>query len=341
MLETRDLMAFTSLGFSLPNLIVSGQVSQTAAWKGPLGITATVQNIGTSTTTEPISQAPGDTSSADAPSSTVTVFLTQHKHSNAGAVDIGTLTIPALAQNSLEQVSGTLTLPSIPAGFNASKGHYFIRLVANGTSTVAEGNVKMNVSKPIPVTIIGTALPEVVSPALYVPPTMQPGDTIAPVIDLANIGTADTSTQGTLQVALVASTTPDFNLGSSIIQLFKIPNIPVSTAAGTTSSVLTNATGVEIGTLTTGGNTAVITASPVTLPASPNGYYIGVVVDPYGVFDELSEPSNLLEVIHVVGPAINGLPPAGLVSAPLTYAFPNSASGSIVGVSNGSSSTIG
>ena len=55
-LEARELMAFSSLGFSLPNLTISGVVGSTAAWGGTLGLTASVDNIGASSITNPIAQ---------------------------------------------------------------------------------------------------------------------------------------------------------------------------------------------------------------------------------------------------------------------------------------------
>jgi len=65
-LETRDLMAFSTLGYSLPNLTVSGTAGSSAAWGGTLGVTAYVANVGSSTITNPIAQAPGDPTTADA-----------------------------------------------------------------------------------------------------------------------------------------------------------------------------------------------------------------------------------------------------------------------------------
>ena len=68
--------------------------------------------------------------------------------------------------------------------------------------------------------------------ALDVPSVMQPGDTIAPTFQITNLGSASTASQGSVQVALVESTTPDFNLGSKIIALYTLPKaIPGQSAA--------------------------------------------------------------------------------------------------------------
>jgi hypothetical protein len=322
-------MAFTTLGFSLPYLIVNAEAGDRAAWNGTLSITATVQNVGSSTTTEPLNQAPGSSSSADSAASNIEVLLTPHKRSLSGAIDIGYLTAPAISQNSLEQVTGTLTLPSMPTGLPSAHTHFYVRLVSNYGGAVLTANDRSHTSKPIPVRVIGTALPELQAVKLYVPPTMQPGDTIAPVIEVANLGTADTSTQGTLEVALVASTTPSFTVGSSIIAIYDVANIPPASNTPT-STTISNA----LDSVQTANNVVTITGSNVTLPTSPNGYYLGVVVDPYGEFSQLSLPSNLLEVIHVVGPAINGLPAAGVLSSAYTNLFPSPVSGTAVGVTS-------
>src|SRR5580658_2015565 len=77
-LESRELMAFSSLGFSLPQLVVTGTAGPRASWGGTLNVSVYLQNIGASTTTEPTAQAPGDTSQADAGDSTIAVVLTPH-----------------------------------------------------------------------------------------------------------------------------------------------------------------------------------------------------------------------------------------------------------------------
>ncbi len=87
-LESRALLASSSLGFSLPDLTITGQAGPRAAWGGVLDVSAILQNIGASTTTEPFSQAPattaptpgspyGSTSTADAPDTTVAVLLSR------------------------------------------------------------------------------------------------------------------------------------------------------------------------------------------------------------------------------------------------------------------------
>src|SRR5262245_27957721 len=224
-LEARDLMAFSTLGFSLPDLTVTGIAGPRAAWGGTLSVTARIINTGSSTITNPIAQFPGAASTADAPASTVAVVLTPRRHSLAGAFTLGTFQAPAVPQNNLQQVTQSFTLPSQPPSrFTARPGaRFFIRLVVNPNNLMLENDTTNNMSRPIPVTVAAQALPELRAIALYVPPVMQPGDTIAPTISVANFGTA---ASGPVQVALVASTTRSFTVGSSIVALYNIANIP-------------------------------------------------------------------------------------------------------------------
>ncbi len=311
-LEARDLMAASSLGFSLPDLTISGISGSPAAWGGTLGITATLDNIGSSTAPNPIAQAPGNLSTADAPASTIAVLITPHRHSLKGAIEVGTFDAPAISQNSLEQVTSSVTLPSRPAGFAGPGGRFFIRLVANADGSVYEANQDNNVSRPTPVSVVSAALPELRVVSLGVPASLQPGDTIEPQITIANFGSAPSGTP--VQVALVESTTKSFTVGSSIIALYDIESsIP--------------------GAYQPGSNTLTFTAPAVTLTTTPAKYYLGVVIDPDGLINQLSTPKNVFEQIHVVGPANSGLPPAGVVSSANDQPFPLPPTGTFIGIS--------
>ena len=79
-------------------------------------------------------------------------------------------------------------------------------------------------------------------------------------------------------------------------------------------------------------NVETFTGTAVTLPTSPSKYYLGLVTDPYNTIKQLSLPANRLELIHTVGPATSGLPPAGVVSTPLSpHRFPNPPDGVPIG----------
>jgi len=80
-------------------------------------------------------------------------------------------------------------------------------------------------------------------------------------------------------------------------------------------------------------NVETYTGAAVTLPTTPSTYYLGVVIDPYNTLTQLSLPANRLELIRTVGPATSGLPPAGVVSTPLSPIpqFPNPPDGVPIG----------
>ncbi len=328
-LEARELLAFSDLGFSLPDLIISGEAGRTAAWGGTLSISAFVQNIGASTITEPTQQAPGASSTSDAPVTSVAVYLTPHKHSLAGAILLTTLSVPSISQNSVYELNtAPIALPSHPQGFAGAGGVFYVRLMANSSGTAFEANPANNVSKPIPVKVVDRALPKLRAIALGVPPVMQPGDTISPTIEVENFGTAGTISQGSVDVALVASVTPTFTAGSSIIYLQTISiNIPALSETPTQGNPATF--GEQ--NLVPPSNVVTFTIPPVTLPTSPLTYYLGVVVDPYGTLNQLSVPKNALELIQRVGPPIANLPPAGVVGSANTGVFPTPANGQLIG----------
>ncbi len=78
-------------------------------------------------------------------------------------------------------------------------------------------------------------------------------------------------------------------------------------------------------------NVVSITGAAVTLPTSPQKYYLGIVIDPAGKINQLSLPKNNFELIHVVGPP-DGLPPAGVVSTTPSESFPSPPSGVPIGI---------
>lgn len=352
-LEGRQLLSYSSLGYSLPDLQISGLAGPVASWGSTYQVTVVLQNTGASTITEPLSLVPASEvavgpdgslvppyyvpSSADAAASQVGIYLAPRTHSLAGAIEIGTATAPALTQNNIERFNVSLTLPQQPAGFRAA-GVDYIRLVANETHSVLESKFSNNVSAPIPVRFISQALPQLQATALDVPDSMQPGDTIVPTFQITNLGTANTDTQGPVQVALVASVTPDFNLGSSIVALDTLPSgIPGQSSAPVKNSARHHARlqGATIynNNVTPAQNVETFTGAAVTLPTSPSTYFLGLVIDPFNSLTQLSLPANRLELIHVVGPPISGLPPAGVVSTALSPVpqFPNPSDGVLIG----------
>ena len=253
---------------------------------------------------------------------------------------LDTVTEPAVSQNDIQRFSVSLTLPSRPAGFRAS-GIYYIRVVADLNQTVVLSSGSNTTSSPIPVRFISQALPELETTALDLPDVMQPGDTVAPTFQITNLGTANTDTQGPVEVALVASTTPDFNLGSSIVGLYTLPTgIPGQSDTPVSNNAKHHArlsrSKLQTQNVTPLNNVETFTGAAVTLPTSPATYYVGVVIDPYNKLNQLALPANRLEQIRTVGPATSGLPPAGVVSTPLNPVpqFPNPSDGVLIGSVN-------
>ena len=292
---------------SLPDLQANGFAAPVASWGGPLAITVNFQNIGSSQITEPLSLAPGSISSADAAASAIAVYAVRNPHSGIrGGVLVGTLSAPAIAQNALIQFTQTITLPNRPAGFPGDGGRIFLVLRTNSNLTFPENDRTNNTSAPIPVSI-QAPLPELAVVGFDVPPVMQPGDTIQPNIRVANFGPADTVTQGPVQVAVVASTTPNFNKGSSIVALYTVDNIFGQSRAPSKGPVFGDAN------LNPPLNVITISGAPVTLPGSPSVYFFGVVVDPFNQIKQLQKvpqfvrPANPFSLSRKVGPPIDGL----------------------------------
>ena len=334
-LEKRTLLSFSTLGYSLPDLTITGETGPRAAWGGTIDVSVYLDNIGASSTTEPMSQLPpteqqaagslyGSTSASDAPDSMIEVVLTKSPHSLKGAVTLGTFEAPPLNQNSVEQVTDAFTLPARPKGFPAASGKFYVWFFANSTGSFQEVTRTNNLSKPVAVQLTGQALPELRVVGLSVPSRMQAGDTINPTISIENLGTADS---GPVTVDLVESLTKSFTVGSSIIASYTVTNVPAASKAPT------------------GGNFRTVNqrkphgpakhrdhyGGVITLSTTPKHYYLGVVVDPTGAIKQLSLPANALQAIHDVGPPIRHLPPAGVISNANTEQFPSPASGVPVG----------
>ncbi len=252
-------------------------------------------------------------------------MITPHRSLKHG-VTIGTFQAPPVGQNSIEQIAESFTLPSRPAGFPGGGHTFFVHLIVNSTSSVLEANRGNNFSTPIPVKIASQALPELRATGLDVQSPLEPGDTIVPTITVSNLGTAPTS--GPVEVALVASTTKSFTVGSSIVALYEVAaSIPAASQVppgGVISAFSQTASILD--------NSYTFSGPAVTLPTSPATYYLGVVVDPYGKISQLSTPRNALSQIDQVGPNDSGLPPAGVISTGNPNPFPLPASGVFIGI---------
>ena len=299
-LEGRQLLAFSPLGFSLPDLIVSGTSSPLASYGNDVSVTVDVQNIGASSLIEPLALQPGAVSTADAPPSTVGVFLTPRRNSLRGAIRIGTIAVPFLRQNNLVRLTADITLPERPAGFPGQGGRVFLNFQANADNSVVEVETVNNRSNNVAVRI-APPLGDVQVVRLDVPPLIQPGDAIRPSFVLVNTGAVETG-EGPNEVLLVSSASPRFQGDTVILGRFSFGNIPA------------------------GGNVTVV-GTPIRLPATRRVLYIGALV---------GGRINGVQISRRVGPPIADLPPAGAIpnvsNAPPLFPFPAGiASGTTVG----------
>lgn len=342
-------MAYSSLGFSLPDLAITGQSAPTASWGGTLTVDVTLQNLGASTITEPTSLVPPSevqigpdgavvpsyytSSQADAPASAIDVRLVPRGRGLAGSVSIGTIEVPAVAQNSLQTYTATLTLPNRPANFPASGG-YTIRLVANPTRSFVESNYRNNVSPPLNVNITPIAATPALRATSFDPfGGLIPGDTIQPTIQIANLGAAALTSD--VQVAVVASTSPDFNLGSTIVGTYTISGGLDGINSTPLPNVARHGRGVRWlqanNIVTPRANVTTLSGLKMTLPTSPSTYYIGVVVDPNNLLNLPNQPTNRLQLIQRVS-TTPGQAPTVVTSAAASQPFENPPDGVPIGV---------
>jgi hypothetical protein len=329
-------LSFSTLGYSLPDLVISGEAGPRAAWGGILNVSVYLQNIGASTTTEPLDQLPASeqqaagslynsTSTADAPDSTVGVFLSRSPKSLKGSVELGTFEVPPLTQNNLAQESAAFTLPSRPAGFPGGGGKFYVYFVANSSNTFQEVTLANNVSKPVAVQVARSS-PNVKAISLAVPSTLQAGDTINPVVVLENFGT---KASGQLTVDLVESTTPYLTVGRSIVASETIASIPGVSQVPTAGNYKTFAEQI----VNPPDNVVSVNFGNQMLSSPPPGeYYLGVVVGPAGTSNVLGLPGTVFEVVKKVGSQSTSLPAAGVVSPANTGQFPTAPTGQETGV---------
>ncbi len=317
-------MAYTSLGFSLPDLTVSGKAAPSATYGGNLAVTIDVRNIAATTLTDPLAQEPGSTAHADAQGPVdVNVFITRTRRLNTSAVLIGTVTFPdGVSQNSLVEQTATLTLPDRPAGFPA--GRFFVAFQVDPAAQVQDLDRTNNafvVRQPVKLT--GNPGAGVVPVALELPSTIQPGDTVQPNIRVENFGSV---ASGPIVVDLVTSPTRRLTSASRVVGRFQVPSVPAlaettsyryvpgdvnlnppgnNLVPGTTTSLNTVS---YFDTTTTQNNIFTIYAAPVTLPSTPRRYFVGLVI-------EGSSNGTSLSQVYTAA-VVPGLPQAGVLTDP-------------------------
>lgn len=321
-LEDRQLLSFSPLGFSLPDIAITGYAAPVAAWGGPFAVVADVSNHGASSLDEPLNLQPGSPSTADTGPFTVDVFFQKSMRPNTSRVLIGTIQVADIPQNSSVRFKSTFTLPAQPPGFRAN-GNVFVSFVADPTNQVLENDKTNNaflVKQPVHLV---PPLPDLEIVGLDVPPVMQPGDTIRPNIEVANFGAVDSSTQGPFTVTLLAIS----KHGASTLANYTVEFLPPLSVVPQQNAVLGDASldpPVNVETLDSPPGPA------VTLPLSPKNYIITAVADPLHRIQQIRTVARVLgtftpPVFANVGPRIRHLPPDNIVfqpSSPGTNPFP-------------------
>ncbi len=330
-LETRQLMAYSPFGYSLPQLAVTGYAANTASWGGPLTIDVTVQNQGASSLVEPLNLVPGSTnntlntpagvstnSTADATPTTVEVYASSRPNSTRNLLKMDTININTnITQNTSLETISTIALPAKPQGYG---NKVYLTLVVNNNQSILQINQSQNIYHvPKPVTIKNVGLPNLQVAALDIPSALQPGDVIAPTIQIVNYGTANPNAQGPVKVELVASLNKTFGPGDSVVGSFVINSLPGVSGVPTENSTLIGGTN-----LIPLPNEFTTTLAPVKLPTSPGTYYLGIVIDPKHQINQTYAPNPALRNIVQVGPRDPLLPPTTLttVTDGVTPVFP-------------------
>ena len=333
-------MAYTALGYSLPDLTVRGYAAPSATYGGGLAVTVDVQNLGTSTLPDPLAQEPGSQAHADAGATSVAVYISPTRHFGRGSVKVGTIPVAGVLQNSLVHQTGDVQLPAQIPGFPRPGGKLYVAFQVDPGATTPDFSRTNNVYvDPTPVQL-SPNLPDLRAVALELPPVLQPGDTIQPNIRVENLGTVNSDFQGKpVVVEVIASLGKSVGPGSVLLASYSISNIAPLAATPTAHPFLvgdvnlnpTPTTGntVTVGNTTTSQpNIVTIFGAPITLPTGPRVYNIGVVIDRATQIPQIHEivhgPDLRLAFRRKVGPPIKNLPPANVINnpAPTTNVFP-------------------
>ena len=317
-LETRQLMAYSAFGYSLPQLSVTGYTAPAASLGGYLAVDINVENRGASSLVEPVSLAPGDLSSADVLNTTVQIYGSATPNGKSGRILLGNVDIPLVRQNSNYETVVPVILPPSNAAL-ASLKQFYITLAVNSNHAVIENYYGDNVYRiPKAVTLVNEPLPDLQVVGFDIPRTLQPGDVITPTIRIENIGYADPALQGPVTVSLVASLDKNFSAGDVVVASYTINSLPGLNAVPTQTSIA----GAQNLFTTPNENTTTLPA--IKLPAVPGFYYLGIKIDPAHQINQTYGPSPALSDPVAVGPADQFLPSGNvLVNSPGAVVFPN------------------
>jgi hypothetical protein len=241
---TNDVRATAPIMVALPDLTVTALTAPTRLAPGEtISVSHTVRNG---------APAPGA-----APASISRVYLSADSVVDAGDVDLGTVTVPALGPGGLASVARTVTIPP-----GTAPGRYFLLARADDGALVAESDEANNV-RAVPVSVG----PDLTVTAVNAPVKALQGQTVTVSATVQNVGSA-LAPPRTSTVAFYLSTHPTLGVGRD-----------VRLGART------------IGGLAAGASTLVSTAGEV--PQVGGGpYFLIARADDVGVIDEAREDNN-------------------------------------------------
>jgi hypothetical protein len=307
-LERREVLSYSALGYSLPDLTVTAFSAPVTAWGGTLSVSALVTNLGASTIAEPFHLAEGAQGTSDAAPTFVNVYASTQPKGKGAEILLGSIAVPAIQQNDTVNVTGTFTLPAEPRAF-VPHSHIFLTYVVNPANPILENVYNNDAFFSKQAVQVLPALPNIQVVGFETPTPLVPGDTFTPAIRLANLGTADVSAQGPLTVELVASENMTFGPGDITLATYTVDSVPPLAQAPSTNPNVGDLN------LIPGTNIVTLDSKTITLPSMPNNYFLGVKVDPFSAIKEVGKhPTITFDAIVKVGPPIPGVVPINFPS---------------------------
>jgi hypothetical protein len=303
-LENREVMANSAMGFSLPQVVVGNYVSPLASWGQDYTVQLQAFNRGASSQAEPLAQFPYATSMADA-NTTVDVYLVaghgpRQRQALLETIDLGTITQNS-AYGAGANAQFTVKLPdSPPAGFPAAGGKFRILVVPTVANQVRLPSSFRNsgASYSVPVKIM-PSLPQIQFLGSNVPRNLVPGQVILPEIQVANIGAANVNTQGPLKVIMVASADRNYNPGDVTLAEFTINDLSALNERPLDGGI-DNLPAGTVSNLNLAANQAIATGAKLTFPLNST-YYIGFVIDPDRTLTQLSDQAGVPRSSRLLG----------------------------------------
>lgn len=320
LLENREVMAYSAMGFSLPDLAVGNNASPVASWGQPFAVQIQAYNRGASSLPE-LPQYPLPPSMADAVTE-VDVYLARGRN----RVQIDTIDLGRIRQNSLSNGVVNIDLPDTPPdGFPAAGGQFrmvFVPRVSN--------QIRLPMASPnggswsMPINVL-PSLPQLQFVSDNSPGVIVPGQVFTPQVVIANVGGANIATQGPLTVALVASADPYFSPDDIVLDQFTFESLPGLNQRPIAGG-MRGLHGSRQGNLPLAANEASAFGAKITFPL--NGpYYIGYVIDPDRTITQISDNAGVDRSARLNGlkyvDSVHGFTQPGNVTNADAEQFPN------------------